>query len=101
MHTLKTDYYFGIIGISYKAQLHATRPEAMTDELSPVGLFCDLSTNPEIKSAILLDCELAVDDFAAKHSKTIREHYAVGGYNLDFEDTYQSAVRLWRYLRGI
>jgi hypothetical protein len=73
----------------------------MTDEISPVGIFCDLSSDPEIKSAILIDCELSVDAFAAKHSQTIRRHYATGGYSLDFEEAHQAAARLWRYLRGI
>uniref|UniRef100_UPI00402B9B69 hypothetical protein n=1 Tax=Methylomonas sp. SPW-1 TaxID=3438877 RepID=UPI00402B9B69 len=71
----------------------------MTDDLRPAGIFRDLSTNPETKMAILTDCELAVDDFAAKHGQTIREHYAIGGYNLDFEEAYQAAACLWRYLR--
>ncbi|PKD40457.1 hypothetical protein CWO84_09960 [Methylomonas sp. Kb3] len=42
----------------------------MIDEQRPSGLFSDLATNPETKAAILIDCELAVDEFAAKHGKT-------------------------------
>ena len=71
----------------------------MTDELRPAGLFRDLAADPATKAAILIDCELAVDDFAAKHGQTIRQHYAACGYNMDFEEGYQSAMRLWRYLR--
>jgi hypothetical protein len=66
----------------------------MMDDQRPSGLFSDLATNPETKAAILIDCELA-----AKHGQTIRQHYAVGGYNIDFEEGYQAATRLWRYLR--
>lgn len=71
----------------------------MTVELRPVGIFRDLSADPATKAAILIDCELAIDDFAAKHGQTIRQHYAKGGYDIDFEDGYQAATRLWRYLR--
>jgi hypothetical protein len=71
----------------------------MIDDQRPSGLFSDLATNPETKAAILIDCELAVDEFAAKHGQTIRQHYAGGGYNIDFEEGYQAAARLWRYLR--
>lgn len=71
----------------------------MTDALRPAGIFRDLATDPATKTAILIDCELAVDEFAAKHGQTIRQHYAAGGYSMDFEEGYQSAARLWRYLR--
>lgn len=38
---------------------------------------------------------LSIDSY----SQTIRQHYAGGVYSMDVEEGYQSAARLWRYLR--
>ncbi|MCU0895944.1 MAG: hypothetical protein MUC55_00405 [Burkholderiales bacterium] len=72
----------------------------MTDQPSSAGLFRDLATDPATKAAVLTDASLAVDEFAAKHGPTIRQHYGKGGYMLDAEEGWQAAARLWQYLRG-
>jgi len=68
-------------------------------ESTPAAVFEDLATNPTTKAAIMQDSRLGVDEFADKHSQTIRDHYAKGGYQIDFEESYQTASKLWRYLR--
>ncbi|WP_446812293.1 hypothetical protein ACH50O_23545 (plasmid) [Methylomonas sp. 2BW1-5-20] len=71
----------------------------MTEDPNPAGIFSDLATNPATKAAIMQDAALSVDDFADRHGQTIRQHYAKGGYKMDFEDGHQAAAQLWRYLR--
>ena len=71
----------------------------MTDDLRPAGVFRDLSTDRATRAAILTDAVLSVDEFASKHGPTIRQHYAKGGYQMDAEETHQTAAKLWRYLR--
>ncbi|WP_446812286.1 hypothetical protein ACH50O_23435 (plasmid) [Methylomonas sp. 2BW1-5-20] len=62
----------------------------MIDDLTPSGIYGDLATNRDIKASIEIDCSLVVDDFAAKHGQTIRQHYAAGGYSKDFEEGWSS-----------
>lgn len=69
-------------------------------ELSAEAIYRDLSHDIHTRSGLNLDvAQLSVDDFASRYGAAIRAQYAKDGYDLDPDECYELAARLWRWMQ--
>lgn len=67
--------------------------------LNPAGIVRDLSTVDTLKTGLMIDSRLSVDDFSQKYGPILAAHYGRGGYAMEPEESYQVAAQVWRWLR--
>ena len=69
--------------------------------LDPEQICHALASNPDLKAALLANCQLELDAFVIRQSPPIQAHYTHAGEDMGAEHARAAAAELWHYIQSL